>query len=231
MSGMAPAQAVPVGPLSVDTSTISLVTTSECVEVPITFYLATAPADVEDWVVDGDIVDAAGASRASVFEYETVPVTQTTSTYTMCGLAMGTNTFTLAVDLRAYGSSDSYYQGRYLKTFHLVRNAPAPPPEPEKEKSRLELGRASIVPMGNYAQVVLPVTVKGCLERRALVIRGDRGGSAARWAKIKAVRVSKRVVIRAKVPDRFVRVRAYLAEGQDCLGAISTPIRMPRARG
>lgn len=233
MATLSPAaHGVPVGPLSVDTSALSQVTTSECAEVPITFYLASAPADVEDWVVDGDIVDSAGASRGWVFEYETLPVTQATDSYTICGLPLGTSTFTLAVDLRAYGSgSGSMYEGRYLKTFYITRNAvSSPPPEPIKGKSELKLGRASLQNKSTHVRLVVRVTVKGCTEARPLVLRGLRGPSAARWTKIKSVRVNKSVLLRAKVPSKFVRVRAYLAEGKSCKGAISKAIRMPRRR-
>lgn len=227
------AHAVPAGPLNVDTSTLSQVTTSECATVPITFYLQSAPADVEDWVVDGDIVDSAGASRGSVFEYETLPVTQATDTHTICGLPLGTSTFTLAVDLRAYGSGfESFYEGRYLKTFYLTRNAvPAPPPEPIKAKSELKLGRPHIQQKTTHSKLVVPIKVKGCTESRALVLRGLTGPSAARWTKIKSVRVIKSVLLRAKVPNKFVRVRGYLAESDACKNAISASIRMPTRRG
>lgn len=225
------AEAVPVGPLDIDTSTLSQVTTSDCAQVPITFYLVTAPADVEDWVVDGDIVDSAGASRGSVFEYETLPVSQATDTYSICGLPMGTSTFTLAVDIRAYGHDlDSFHEGRYIKTFYITRNAVVtPPPAPAKGKSELKLGRVRLQEKASHVKVVVAVKVRGCTEDRALVLRATNP-NYSRWAKVKAARITTRGVVSAKVPAKFTRARFYLAEGPTCKSDISSTIKLPDRR-
>ncbi len=220
LAGVAPAHSVPEGPLSIDTSTISQITTNDCAELAVTYYLATAPADLADWVVDGDIVDAAGASRGSVFEFETLPVTQASDTYRVCGLPFGTSTFTLAVDLRGYSRTlDNVYRGRYLKTFYVTRNEPPAPTV--KGKSTLKTGKPALTSRRAHVQLGLSVKVQGCTEPRVLTLRGLKNANSARWIKIRTQKISASAYLRAKVPYKFTRVRAYLNEGAECKSAIS----------
>jgi hypothetical protein len=124
----APAHA---GDFNVTHDNLNVATASSCATIPLTWNAMVNP-DAQNWGLDGDVINAAGASVHFIYEYEQAAVTTVTDTFTLCGLAVGANTFRLAVTAQAYDWTDPYTGDRTLNIDELftVTYTPPPPPPP-----------------------------------------------------------------------------------------------------
>lgn len=229
MTPTAALAAVPEGQLAVTTSPLTISTTSTCATLPLTWTLTSAPAGVTSWSVDGDIVDAAGASRGSIFEYERLPVTQAGEAFQICNLPEGVSTFNVAADIDAWTADYTTYSTRFLGTLTVTRTTP-PPPVIEQDKTRVTwVGKPSWEKWKSVAQLDAKVNVKSeCYDRRGVSLMGQRrpGGP---WKKLIGSRLdSGRVEIAYPVKYIYKRVRIEVAETLLCEGATSRSLVVPK---
>ena len=227
----APASAVDNGPLAVTTSSLSTSTSTSCATVPITWYLTSAPSDVDTWSVDGDIVDLGGASRGWIFHYEKLPVTQAGDTYTICGLVEGANTFTVAADVDAWTPSYTMYSTRFTGTLTITRTTPPPPPPPVFNTRMIVAGSPSWTERPDFARLLARIEFRGyaCKTgRRELILAGRRG--AGDWKVIGKTKVDSAhpTTVTAKVGYSFRKVRFETTATPGCTADTTLPLRVPR---
>jgi hypothetical protein len=223
----APVAAVPVGPLAVTTSSLSIAASYSCAQVPITWYLTSAPAGVDTWSIDGDIVDSAGASRGWIFEYEQLPVTQAGDTFDICGLAEGANTYTVAADVDAWTPDFDMYSTRFTATLTITRTTPPPPPPPPPAATSVRFdGRPAWFKKKTHARMGALVEVKSsCSGERSITLSARRSGA---WKPLRRVAGYSSAYIKARVPYKYKQVRLEVAATPACLGATSRAVSVPK---
>lgn len=227
-----PAQAVPDGPLAVSTSSLSIATSSSCATFPITWYLNSAPSGVDTWSVDGDIVDGAGASRGWIFEYESLPVSQAGASFTLCGLAEGANSFTVAADVDAWTPDYDMYSTRFAGTLTVTRTTPPPPP-PVVFATRMVLnGDPFWIKRGTHARLIASIEFRGpcVVGKRSLTLSGRRSDGPWKLIGKTTVNSAERTSARARVPYSFRKVRFEVAATTSCTADRTAAIRVPRRR-
>lgn len=226
----AQASAVVVGPLAVTTSSLAIATSYSCASVPLTWYLSSAPEGVDTWYVGGDIVDGTGASRGLIFEYEQLPVTQASDTFSICNLAEGVNTFTVAVDVDAWTPSFTMYSTRFVSTLTITRTTPAPPPPPPPAPPAATSvrfdGRPIWFERSKYARIGALVEITStCSEPRTVTLAASKGGG---WRALGSDRGYSSAYLKVRVPYKYKRVRLEVAGTAKCVGAISRSVKVPK---
>jgi hypothetical protein len=221
------AVAVPAGPLAVTTSSLSITTNYSCASVPLTWYLTSAPSGVDTWSVEGDIVDSTGASRGWIFEYEKLPVTQAGETFSICGLAEGTNTYTVAADVDAWTPSYTMYSTRFVNTLTVTRTTPPPPPPTPPAASTISFdGKPIWFKRATYARIGALAKVQSlCTGERTITLSGLRNGA---WRPLRTRAGYSSAYLRARVPYSFRHVRVEVAATARCQAAISRNVSVPK---
>lgn len=226
-----PAAAVPEGPLTVTTSSMTIGTTTSCATFPITWYLKSAPIDVSTWAIDGDIVDSAGASRGSIFEYESLPVTQATSSYTVCNLPEGPSTFTVAADVDAWSSSFySHYAIKGSTTLTITRTTPPPPPPVIINTQMVIDGKPTWFERRTYARIGALLEFRGACASGARDVTMTGRKASGGWRKLASWTVDETAYLKAKVPYSFRKVRFETTATSVCTADTTLPVKVPSRR-
>lgn len=213
-----------------------------CTSIPVTWYV-TVPAGTDYWVIEGDVLNAAGLSVDDFFELEDFPITQTSNTLSICGLTgPGTFTFRLYGQLRA-----EFDRGVVVldETFTVTVPAPAPPPPPpvpvpvpQNYTTMLKLDknvwfkRATVARFGGSLEIDYSCPAAYCIgPGRKVSVQGLRNGN---WTTIYTKGgISSSVYLKIRVPYKYSKIRAEIDKqvGNNIYSAdTSNTVRVPSKR-
>ena len=235
-----PAASQAAGPtLTVTTSALDRTTSTACVALPITWYVSV-PDGASNWLVDGDIIDSVGASRASIFEYEQAAVTQASGSYQLC-VPEGVTTFRLVADVTSSDYTYPYTGDQTVRvdsTFTITRPAyvPPPPPAPITVRTTAKLGTSPTwIKRDGYARLGDVLKAKYpcgsyCGPTRRIKLEGLRAG---RWAKIGTMMwESSFIYLSANVKYKYTKVRVFFPAktigSVTWTAATTNAVRVPR---